>query len=58
MLIPSMNGFSDILLSTEQITTTGIFTQTAIPPSNLPSCAYYLVLDFDGEIIVSILLKL
>lgn len=57
-LIPSDTSVPDMLLDTEQLSSAGTYTNTVTAPSNIPSGPYYLVLDLDGEIIGSVLLKL
>lgn len=57
-LVPSTNGSSEILLNSEQVIAEGTYIRTVTPPSNITSGVYYLVLDLDGEVVGSILIKL
>ncbi len=56
-LMPVTPGLSDILLRTELLNSDGNFSRTA-HPGNVPSGLYYMVLDLDGQISHSSLLKL
>ncbi len=50
-------GLSDILLQVEQISSDGNFSRTS-HPGNIPSGLHYMILDLDGQIGHSSLLKL
>lgn len=56
-LTPHTSGGDDILLATEYVSGAGTYTKS-IDTNNPRQGAYYLVLEFDGELVSQTLIKL